>query len=98
MVPFCCLGEKRKEASGQTLSQGMKKIIVTIINFYQRVVSPDHGSVFGNTTAMRCRFYPSCSQYTLEAINRYGVGWGILKGLWRVLRCNPLSKGGTDPV
>ena len=75
----------------------MKKIILKLIKTYQRTISPDHGIiVFGG--AMRCRFYPSCSQYTYEAVNRYGVLKGALKGLWRILRCSPLSKGGVDPV
>ena len=45
-----------------------------------------------------CLFRPTCSQYTLESINNYGVFLGILMGIWRILRCNPLSGGGYDPV
>jgi len=73
----------------------MTKIFLKIIRFYQATISPDHGLIFADSS-LRCRFYPSCSQYTYEAIERFGVGKGLLKGLARVLRCNPLSKGGTD--
>lgn len=76
----------------------MKKLIIAAINLYQKTLSPDHGFIPGNGTAMRCRFYPSCSQYAIEAIGRYGIVRGVLKGLRRVLRCNPLSEGGVDLV
>ncbi|MFC1667110.1 membrane protein insertion efficiency factor YidD [Candidatus Omnitrophota bacterium] len=45
----------------------------------------------------KCRYYPSCSEYTLEAIEHKGVLLGLLKGFLRILRCNPLFKGGYDP-
>jgi hypothetical protein len=76
----------------------MKSFILASIRFYQKVLSPDHGFVPNGGTAMRCRFYPSCSQYAYEAVSRYGVIKGALKGFWRILRCSPLSKGGVDPV
>jgi hypothetical protein len=76
----------------------MKKVILKLIRVYQKTISPDHGLIFLGSPALRCRFYPSCSQYTHEAIERYGFIAGALKGLWRILRCNPLSKGGADPV
>ncbi|MBI2670277.1 MAG: membrane protein insertion efficiency factor YidD [Candidatus Yanofskybacteria bacterium] len=71
----------------------MTKIFLKIIRFYQATISPDHGFIFAGGS-MRCRFYPSCSQYTYEAIERWGVVKGVLKGLARILRCNPLSRGG----
>ena len=58
----------------------------TII-FYQRHLSK-----------RTCKYKPTCSQYTLESINNRGVVVGILLGAWRILRCNPLSKGGYDPA
>ena len=75
----------------------MKSFVLKLIKIYQATISPDHGVVFAGGL-MRCRFYPSCSQYTYEAIERHGAIKGALKGLARILRCNPLSKGGVDPV
>ncbi len=49
-------------------------------------------------TPPMCRFHPSCSKYTVEAIAEYGIVRGILMGMWRILRCNPLSAGGFEPV
>ncbi len=69
---------------------GRRDLAVATIKLYQRVVSP----MLPNS----CRFYPSCSQYTVLAIRKYGVLKGILMGSWRIMRCNPFSKGGFDPV
>lgn len=68
----------------------MKKILSSIIIFYQKRISPLLGP--------RCKFYPTCSQYALEAINKYGAFKGSLMAIWRILRCNPMSRGGYDPV
>ncbi|MGI5825166.1 MAG: membrane protein insertion efficiency factor YidD [Bacillota bacterium] len=68
----------------------MKKIFILLIRFYRRFISP--------LTGPHCRFYPTCSQYALEAITKYGA----LKGGWmsvkRICRCNPWNPGGYDPV
>ncbi|MGQ0703157.1 MAG: membrane protein insertion efficiency factor YidD [Gemmatimonadales bacterium] len=63
---------------------------MVIIRGYQRFLSP--------AFAGHCRFYPSCSQYTLEAVGRYGVLRGSWLGLRRLLRCHPWNPGGFDPV
>jgi hypothetical protein len=68
----------------------MRPLILFCIRLYQRLFSPLLGP--------RCRFYPSCSQYTLEAIQRFGVLKGGWLGLRRILRCHPLNAGGEDPV
>ena len=45
-----------------------------------------------------CRFYPSCSQYAIESIERFGAARGLIKAIWRILRCSPATDGGYDPV
>lgn len=72
------------------------KIIIRVIEIYQKTLSPDHG--FFGAGAMRCRFYPTCSEYTKQAIEKYGVLKGIGKGLLRILKCNPLFEGGVDLI
>ena len=68
----------------------MKKIMIHLIRFYRKFISP----LFPPC----CRFEPTCSQYALEAISKYGVFKGGRKAIWRILRCNPWCKGGYDPV
>ncbi len=69
----------------------MKKLIISLIKFYQKVISP-------RKSVPCCRFYPTCSEYSLEAIEKYGVIKGGSKAAWRILRCNPLCRGGYDPL
>ncbi|MEX1064088.1 MAG: membrane protein insertion efficiency factor YidD [Candidatus Paceibacterota bacterium] len=73
----------------------MKKIVLNIIRMYQKTLSPDHGFIFSGSF-LRCRFYPSCSQYTHDAIEKYGIVGGGARGVKRIFRCNPFSKGGVD--
>lgn len=68
----------------------MKKIFIALIKFYQKNIS--------SRTAPSCRFYPTCSQYGVEAIERFGAFKGSLMTIWRILRCNPFVPGGFDPV
>jgi len=65
------------------------KTLIAIIKFYKKNISPFF--------IKRCRFSPSCSEYAQEAISIYGIK-GIGMSVWRILRCNPFSKGGYDPV
>lgn len=67
------------------------------IRIYQKVLSPDH-SFWAKTTRPQgyCPFYPTCSQYGYDAIKKYGLIKGLPKAGWRVLRCNPWTKGGVD--
>jgi hypothetical protein len=76
----------------------LKKLSVFAIKVYQKTLSPDHGPFKGLYPFGVCRYHPTCSQYTKEAIEHYGVFRGVGMGLWRILRCNPWSKGGNDPV
>ena len=68
----------------------MKKAIICIIKFYQKYISC--------LKMTKCPYIPSCSQYGLEAVEKYGALKGSLLAVWRIIRCNPFSKGGYDPV
>lgn len=76
----------------------IKALVLNIIKIYQATLSKDHGRLSFMYPTGYCRFKPTCSEYTYEAIDKYGVIKGGLKGLWRVCRCHPFSKGGWDPV
>jgi len=74
----------------------MKEVIRGFIKFYKKAVSPFwSGSPFGSFNSS-CRFYPTCSDYALDAVSKYGPARGTLKAIGRILRCNPLSKAGID--
>ncbi len=70
----------------------MKKLALILIRLYQKFLSPEN---FGFQV---CRFEPSCSRYTYKAVEKYGLLKGGLMGLYRVVRCNPFNKGGSDPL
>ncbi len=75
-----------------------KNLAKLLIRLYQKTISPDWGwfrSLFPNGY---CKFHPTCSEYTYQAIDSYGVLRGTGMGLWRIARCNPWSKGGTDTI
>jgi hypothetical protein len=72
--------------------------VVQAIKFYQKTLSLDHGPLKHSFPHGFCRFTPTCSQYGLEAIQKYGVVLGGIKTTWRIMRCNPFNKGGYDPV
>ena len=65
-------------------------VLVGMIKGYQYCISP--------LFPPRCRFIPSCSTYTIQAIEKHGAVKGVLLGCWRILRCHPFSRGGYDPV
>lgn len=75
-----------------------RRLIVGMIKVYQKTVSFDHGFLKIFYPHGFCRFTPSCSEYGAQAITKYGIIKGGLMASWRVLRCNPWSKGGYDPV
>ena len=71
----------------------MKKILIKLIELYQK-----HISLWLESKNIRCKFYPTCSEYTKQAIEKYGVVKGVGLGIKRILKCNPFSKGGYDPL
>lgn len=64
--------------------------MIGVIRIYQKYISP--------IKPPSCRFYPTCSNYAVKAIKGYGLFAGFILSAWRVMRCNPLNKGGIDPV
>lgn len=71
----------------------MKKLVILLISFYKKYISPIF-HFFG----IECKYYPTCSEYTKQAIEKYGFLKGIFLGFIRILKCNPFSKGGYDPL
>ena len=68
----------------------MKRFLIALIRGYQKYISP--------LIPPSCRFQPTCSQYAIEAVQKYGAWKGGAMAIWRILRCNPFCKGGYDPV
>jgi putative membrane protein insertion efficiency factor len=68
----------------------VKRTLVAVIRVYQRVISP--------ALPRRCKYHPTCSEYAVQAIGRYGILRGSVLAAWRLARCNPFSHGGYDPV
>jgi len=75
-----------------------RRLAIGLIKIYQKTFSFDHGPLKALYPHGFCRFIPSCSQYGIEAIEKYGIIKGGLMTSWRILRCNPWNKGGNDPV
>jgi hypothetical protein len=80
------------------LNNYIKKIFIGFIKFYQKTLSFDHGFLKVFFPYGYCRFRPTCSEYAVQSIEKYGILKGGLKAAWRILRCNPWNKGGYDPV
>lgn len=76
----------------------MKKIILFLIRFYQRFLNFGGAAKILFLTDRACRFFPTCSEYTYQAIEKYGILWGSWLGLKRIIRCHPWNKGGKDPL
>jgi uncharacterized protein len=68
----------------------IKKVALGAVKFYQKIISP--------VLPKSCRFYPTCSQYTYSAIEKYGVLKGIYLGIKRIIKCHPFHPGGFDPL
>jgi putative membrane protein insertion efficiency factor len=72
------------------MNQIHKTVVLLLLRAYKWAISP--------MFLPACRYMPSCSEYAMEAIDRYGVAQGSLMAIWRVMRCHPFAKGGIDPV
>jgi len=75
-----------------------RQTVLKTIRLYQKTLSFDHGFFSFLFPNGFCRFHPTCSEYGYAAIEKYGIWRGGGKAFWRVLRCNPFSKGGLDPL
>ena len=71
----------------------MKKVLIKIIEFYKKSISP-----WFEAHGVHCKYEPTCSEYTKQAVEKYGAIRGTLLGIKRILKCNPFSKGGYDPL
>jgi len=78
----------------------MKYLFIRIIKLYQNILSPDTGFFvkIGIKKSTTCVFYPSCSEYTIQAITKYGAIRGVLKGIKRITKCHPWQKNTIDPL
>lgn len=72
------------------MAEKMKQLIILVIKFYKKYISP--------SLPPSCRFYPTCSEYAMTAVSRFGVIKGGFLAVKRILRCNPYCRGGFDPV
>jgi putative membrane protein insertion efficiency factor len=70
--------------------RAIRRLVVIPLRAYQRLLSPLFGS--------RCKYYPSCSEYAAQAVEGFGILRGLVLAGWRLLRCNPWSHGGFDPI
>ena len=88
--------DNQESAGGDPTSTA--KIILFFIKAYQKTLSPDHGAAGYFTTHQKCRYYPSCSEYCRQSIEKYGAAKGLYSGAKRIARCHPWYEGGYDPV
>jgi hypothetical protein len=72
------------------LARAVRKLAVAPIVVYQRLISP--------ALPRRCKYEPTCSRYAVQAVGEYGILRGLVLAMWRLLRCNPWSHGGYDPI
>ncbi len=73
-----------------------RKIVLGLIRIYQKTLSPDHGFFKSLFPGGYCKYTPSCSEYMRQAVEKFGILRGGAKGLYRLIRCNPCSRGGMD--
>jgi len=76
----------------------MKRIAIFLIKIYQKIFSPDKGVFSLLFLTKTCPYIPTCSEYAIQAINKYGFFCGSYKSFIRLIKCNPWTKGGYDPL
>lgn len=82
----------------KVISLQLRGLVLKAIKFYQATLSFDHGLAKIFRPYGLCRFRPTCSEYTYQAVEKYGIIKGLWIGFKRILRCNPFNKGGWDPL
>ncbi len=82
----------------QRLNKILSKTAVALIKGYQKFLSPDHSFFRHLFQKQICRFHPTCSEYTIEAIEKYGFWKGVKLGAKRISKCHPFNNGGYDPL
>lgn len=80
------------------ISYYIRFFVLRLIKLYQKTLSFDHGLISVFFPQGYCKYQPTCSEYGYQAIEKYGILKGGIMVIWRILRCNPFSKGGHDPV
>ena len=83
-------GQTATPAAATAATRIVRTVVLAPIVIYRRVLSP--------ALPQRCKYEPTCSRYAVDAIGEYGILRGLVLGMWRLLRCNPWSHGGYDPV
>ena len=75
-----------------------RRTIIFLITIYQKTLSPDHGWLKVRYPHGYCKYHPTCSEYSKQAFQKYGFLKGSCLAVWRILRCNPWSRGGMDKL
>ena len=75
-----------------------QQLVIKLIRLYQKTLSFDHGILAQFYPNGYCQYHPTCSEYAIQSIDKHGLFKGSRLGLWRIIRCNPFSKGGIDLV
>ena len=83
-------GAMRGSSKMRLLTRALRYAVLAPVTAYQRVISP--------ALPRRCKYEPTCSRYAVQAVGEYGILRGLVLAVWRLLRCNPWSHGGYDPV
>lgn len=89
---------KNLSRANNRLAIFIRKLLLGAIKMYQKTISPDHGIISFRFPSGVCRFSPTCSEYAYQAVESHGILKGILLSVKRILRCNPFTRGGYDPV